>query len=107
VKVEELMAELSDANGLRTFVYETLCHHERLEMGHFRMTERLLRTGTESWGVLFRLVGPRQVQASAVWAWKQGKLMFYSSSGRKFQQSDVAIGLELTWQGVVEDPNPT
>ncbi|MDA0660327.1 MAG: hypothetical protein O2931_11950 [Planctomycetota bacterium] len=85
------MAELTDTNGLRTFVYVTLCDHERLEVGQFRMTEQVLRIGTDGWGVIFRLTGPRQVLASAIWVWHRKRLMFYGSSGRRFLQSDVTL----------------
>jgi len=85
------MTELPDTDALRTFVYETLCHHERLEVGQFRMTEQVLKSGSDGWGVIFRLSGPRQVQASAVWVWHQRKLMFYGSSGRQFRKFDVSV----------------
>ena len=98
------MEEVSDASVLRTFVYETLCHHERLEVGQFRLTERVLRSGTTVWGVMYRLVGPRQVQASAIWVWDKGKLMFYGSSGRKFQQSKVSFAPGAAWRDDVTNP---
>ena len=85
------MAEdlFADDRDLRSFVYETLCDHERLEQGFFEMTERPLRRGDARWGTLFRLDGPRQVRASAIWVLGTQKVMFYGSTGRRFQQADV------------------
>ncbi len=74
----------SSIEQLRGFIYGTLCSHEKLALGAFEMTERLLRRSNASCGILFCLHGPRSVLINAVWETDGNTIIFYGSGGERF-----------------------
>lgn len=80
-----------DREQLRAWVYETLCEREQLEAGQFSMIEQELEQQGRSCGVLFRLIGPRQVRASAIWTREEQAVVFYGSAGHRFQRTQVSV----------------
>ena len=79
----EGVRSLSD---LRTFVHETLCHHENLLRDQFPLSEIRLRRGGSDCGIQFSLHGPRSVCLSAVWAADQNVVYFYDTRGERFRK---------------------
>jgi hypothetical protein len=71
---------------LREFVNEVLCEHHQLELNAFPLTERILVRGERPCGVYFCLHGPRQVKFSAIWETENNTVLFYGSSGERFQK---------------------
>ena len=70
---------------------------DQLERDAFRMTERVLVRAGKPCGLYFCLHGPRSVKFSAIWETEQNRVLFYDSSGERFQKTQlVAAGaLEL------------
>ncbi len=79
--------ELSNLQQLRQFVSHTLCHQNDIEEGIFQVTERVLTKCGEICGILFCLHGPRSVKLTAVWETINNSILFYGSSGEKFQKT--------------------
>jgi len=76
-------------NGLREYVYETICRHEQLELGAFQMTERILLRGGRPCGVHFCLHGPRSVKVTAIWETIRNTILFYGSTGERFHKTQL------------------
>jgi hypothetical protein len=84
-------------NELRNYVNETLCNHEQLEFGVFRFSERVLVRAGRPCGLHFCLHGPRAVRFTAIWETDGNTILFYSSTGERFQKTQLtaAPSLEL------------
>lgn len=83
---ERTIASLDD---LRDYVNETLCEFDQLECGAFQMTERVLSRGGKPCGLYFCLHGPRAVTFSAIWETENNTVLFYDSSGERFQKTQL------------------
>jgi hypothetical protein len=83
--------QIQSLDDLRHYVTETLCEHDQLEAGAFRMTERVLLRGSKPCGIFFCLHGPRAVKFSAIWEAQHNTVLFYSSSGERFRKTRLPI----------------
>jgi hypothetical protein len=81
--------QLDNLEDLRNYVYATLCTHENLETGAFHMSEQILFRGPNPCGMHFCLHGPRAVRYSAIWETKQNTILFYDSTGQRFQRTQL------------------
>ena len=75
---------------LKDYIYQTLCEHEKLEIGVFPMTERVLRRRAEPCGIYFCLHGPRSVKFTAIWETDRNTVLFYGSTGERFHKLRLA-----------------
>jgi len=75
---------------LRDFVYETFCEHYQLQIGAFHMTEQVLRRGGKPCGIYFCLHGPRAVRFTAIWETESNQVLFYGSTGERFQKLQLS-----------------
>jgi len=82
-------------DDLRTYVNQTLCQHDQLELNAFTLTERPLTRSGKPCGVLFCLHGPRAVKFSAIWETERNTILFYNSSGQRFQKTHLTQSPEL------------
>jgi hypothetical protein len=82
-------------NGLRNFVYETICRQEQFEPGAFQMTERILIRGGQPCGIHFCLHGPRSVKLTAIWETGRNTILFYGSTGERFHKTQLTEAPEL------------
>lgn len=87
--------QLNNLEDLRNFVYETLCQHESLERTAFHTSEQLLFRGPKPCGMHFCLHGPRAVMFSAIWETKSNTILFYDSTGERFQRTQLIAAPEL------------
>lgn len=76
---------LESLNELREYVSEILCRQDQLDAMAFRMTEQVLVRGDRPCGVQFCLHGPRAVTLFAIWDAIKNIILFYSSSGERFE----------------------
>jgi hypothetical protein len=67
-------------------------------MGAFQMTERILVRAGKPCGIFFCLHGPRAVKFTAIWETDRNQILFYGSSGERFQRIQLleAPGLQPT-----------
>lgn len=82
--------QLNDLSELRKYVYETLCQRDNLEPGAFHMSEQILIRAGKPCGMHFCLHGPRAVMFSAIWETKQQTILFYDSTGYRFQRTRLS-----------------
>ena len=96
--MHERALAIQTLDELREYVNETLCEHHQLDTDAFPMTEQILvRTGTPC-GIYFCLHGPRSLKVSAIWETDRNTILFYDSSGERFNKIQLAeiSSLELT-----------
>ena len=82
--------QLDNLEQLRQFVSQTLCQKNDFEEGVFQVTERLLTKSGQLCGIFFCLHGPRSVKLTAVWETENNSIIFYGSTGEKFQKIRLA-----------------
>lgn len=76
-------------DDLRNYVHATLSFHDQLEVGAFKMTERILVQHGKPCGLFFCLHGPRAAKVFAIWETLRNTVLFYSSSGERFQRTQL------------------
>ena len=84
-----MMAHQPNARNLqelKDFVYQTLCAHEKLEVGIFPMTEKVLTRNARPCGIYFCLHGPRSVRFTAIWDTERNTVLFYGATGERYQK---------------------
>lgn len=87
--------ELPDLVKLRTFVQARICDQNQLEVGAYRMTERVLTRGGRPCGIFFCVHGPRSVKFTAIWETERNTILFYGSSGERLQRTQLRIAPDL------------
>ena len=86
---------LQNLEHLREYVSRTLCQHDQLELGAFRITERLLVRGGRPCGIFFCLDGPRSLKVTAVWETERNTILFYNSTGERFHRTQLTLAPRL------------
>jgi hypothetical protein len=89
--------QIDDMHDLREYVNSTICDQYQLQSGAFPMTERVLRRGGKPCGIYFCLHGPRATRFSAIWETDRNQILFYGSSGERFQKTQLLEAPELKW----------
>lgn len=79
--------KLEDLKNLREFVAQTLCQQNDFEVGVFQVTEKVLKKSGRFCGIFFCLHGPRSVKLTAVWETESNSILFYGSTGERFQKT--------------------
>lgn len=87
--------QLESLDDLRNYVHDILCRFEHLEVGAFRMTEQVLLRNGSPCGLYFCLHGPRSVRFSAIWETQDNTVLFYNSSGQRFQKTRLVAAPSL------------
>ena len=85
--------EITDVEGLRIYVQQTLCELNELEVGAFPMTERILVRRGQPCGMYFCLHGPRSVKLTAIWETDRNTVLFYSSTGERVSKTQLESAL--------------
>jgi len=75
--------QLDNLTDLRTYVHQTICQQNELEVGAFPVTERILVRGPRPCGIFFCLHGPRSVKFTAIWETDRNTVLFYNSCGER------------------------
>lgn len=87
--------EFDDLNQLRKFVSHTLCQWNDIEVGVFHITESVITRGERPCGIFFCLHGPRSVKLTAIWETDKNTILFYGSTGEKFQKTELTQAPQL------------
>ena len=85
--MQQTRAKFSDFCQLRQFISHTLCQENDIETGAFQITERILMRREQPCGIFFCLHGPRNVKLTAIWETDKNTILFYGSTGEKFQKT--------------------
>ena len=91
-------AVIQTLDDLRNLVNTILCQHNQLEIGAYRLTERILVRADRPCGIYFCLHGPRAVKFSAIWETEHNSVLFYGATGERFHKIQLvkAPQLEMT-----------
>jgi hypothetical protein len=81
--------QLDNLNDLRSYIHETICEQNELQVGAFQITERILVRGKRACGIFFCLHGPRSVKLTAIWETDRNTILFYSSSGERIAKTQL------------------
>ena len=87
--------DIDNLPQLRKFVSQTLCQRNDFEEGVFQVTEKILTKCGKLCGMFFCLHGPRSVKLTAVWETDNNSIIFYGSTGEKFQKTLLSGGPQL------------
>lgn len=82
--------DIDNLTEIRTYVSRTLCQRNDFEEGVFQVTEKILTKCGKLCGMFFCLHGPRSVKLTAVWETENNSIIFYGSTGEKFQKTMLA-----------------
>jgi len=85
--------QINNLETLRAYINTTLCHREQLEVGAFRLTERVLRRGDKPCGMFFCLHGPRSVKITAIWEVERNTVLFYAPNGTRFHKVQLVTSV--------------
>jgi len=81
--------QINSLDDLRSFVHNTICQQNELQVGAFNITERVLVRGRRPCGIFFCLHGPRSVKLTAIWETDRNTILFYSSSGERVGRTQL------------------
>ena len=87
--------QIHNLADLREYVNQTLCSQYQLRIDAFQLTERVLRRQNKPCGVMFCLHGPRAVKFTAIWETEHNRVLFYGSTGERFQKTHLTEALRL------------
>lgn len=87
--------QIRSLTELRGYVNDTICEHNQLQHDAFEMTERVLHRGGKACGIFFCLHGPRAVKFTAIWETQHNQILFYDSTGERFQRTQLSEGPSL------------
>lgn len=82
-------------DDLREYITGVLCEYDQLQPGAYPVTQQLLTRGGVACGVYFCLHGPRAVRYTAIWETDQNSVLFYNSSGERFQRTKLVAAPDL------------
>jgi hypothetical protein len=88
--------QIQSLDDMRNYINETLCDYEKLEIGAFVMTERILVRGEEPCGIYFCLHGPRAVKFTAIWETDHNTILFYDSTGERYLKTQLVDQVAAT-----------
>ena len=84
-----MVAQIHSLDDLRQFVYHTLCENDKLQIGAFPLTERILMRGQQPCGLYFCLHGPRSHKVWAIWETDNNSVLFYAADGQRFFKAQL------------------
>ncbi|MBM4000890.1 MAG: hypothetical protein FJ297_15350 [Planctomycetes bacterium] len=90
------VARITDLRSLRSYIEMTICERNELEVGAFRMTERILLRGGTACGIYFCMHGPRSVKLTAIWETDRNTILFYGSNGQRQHRTQLTADTSLT-----------
>ncbi len=84
--MSEQVVALPTYEELCRFVRVTLCEQDALDYDQTPFFQTRIERRGKPWGVLFHVVGPRELKTSAVWASAEDRVVFYNSQGQRIRE---------------------
>lgn len=75
---------------LRQYVLQTLCAHDHLDPEQTPLYQGLVTRHGKPCGLFFQVQGPRMMKNYAVWAGEENRILFYDSTGLRFDQIQLS-----------------
>jgi len=80
---------------LAAFVHKVLCEKDALDPAQAPLFRTPLRKGSRLCGMMFHVKGPYRLQTSAVWSADDDRVIFYDSSGIRFNEVRLSESPDL------------
>lgn len=84
--MSEPVVELPTYETLCRYIRQTLCEQDALDFEQTPFFQTPIHRRGRQWGVLFHVVGPRELKTSAVWAAEEDRVVFYNSQGQRIRE---------------------
>ena len=84
------VSAFSAVEELASFVHSVLCDRDALDPAQAPLFRTPLRRGGRVCGLVFHVEGPRLLRTSAVWSGDDARIIFYDSSGVRFQEVELS-----------------
>jgi hypothetical protein len=91
----------SAVEDLAGFVHSVLCDKDALDPAQAPLYRTPLRRGGRVCGLVFHVEGPRLLRTSAVWSADDARVIFYDSSGLRFNEVALSESPEMSGQWAV------
>jgi hypothetical protein len=75
---------------LVAYVHRVLCEKDALDPAQTPLFRTPLRKGNRLCGLIFHVEGPRLLRTSAVWSADDDRVIFYDSTGLRFQETRLS-----------------
>ncbi|AWM42533.1 hypothetical protein C1280_35885 [Gemmata obscuriglobus] len=89
----------SGAEELARYVHTVLCDRDALDPNQSPLVRTPLNRGARVCGLVFHVEGPRLLRTSAVWSADDARIIFYDSSGVRFQDVTLSESPALSEPG--------
>jgi hypothetical protein len=76
----------AEMENLVAYVHQVLCDKDALDPRQTPFFRTVLRKGGRPCGIVFHVEGPRLLRTSAVWSADDDRVIFYDSTGMRFQE---------------------
>ena len=98
----EHTTRLQNLQEIRQYISSTLSEIDLLQPDRYHLSEHMLMRNGNPCGLYFCLHGPRSVRLTAIWETDSNTILFYGSSGRRIQKTELKDGptLETCGEGV-------
>lgn len=80
------MLALPSLDSMRAYVKATLCARDRLDESQSTLKQAAVVRRGKPCGLMFQVCGPRLLRTYAVWAALDHRILFYDSTGRRFEE---------------------
>jgi len=75
---------------LAAFIHQVLCEKDALDPNQTPLFRTPLCQGERVCGLIFHVEGPRLLKTSAVWSADDERVIFYDSTGLRFQETRLS-----------------
>jgi hypothetical protein len=84
--MSEPVVALPTYEELCRYIRHSLCEQDALDFERTPFFQTPIQRRGRPWGVLFHVVGPRELKTSAVWAEPDSRVVFYNSQGQRTRE---------------------
>lgn len=81
---------------LAAYIHQVLCTKDALDPTQAPLFRTPLKKGERTCGLVFHVEGPRLLRTSAVWSADDDRVIFYDSTGQRFQEVKLSEGPSLS-----------
>ncbi len=86
----QAVVAFSAIEELAGYIHAVLCDKDALDPAQAPLFRTALRRGGRVCGLVFHVEGPRLLRTSAVWSADDARVIFYDSSGLRFQEVELS-----------------
>jgi hypothetical protein len=91
----ESVIKLPSLDKIKEHIHQELCAHENLDPRSTPLQMNKITRSGKACGMFFQVKGPRMVRCYALWAGDEERILFYDSSGQRFNETKVHEGPDV------------